>query len=101
MILVSMLIPQYWHHGGFTHISITAHGQQCLEQKRYVILLTLRDHNIADSFSICHLLSLLGMIYVYVCILHTSTFIYNYGMYRWHDYEYMSMCALTAVGTVC
>ena len=54
------------------------------------MLLTFKDNNTTDSFWLCHLFYVLSMIIVSLYV-YKSVFIYNYYMYRWHDYGYVSI----------
>ena len=49
----------------------------------------------------CLLFYVLGMIYIYIYIyiyihiyMHKNPCVYNYGMYRWHSYRYVSICII-------
>ena len=58
------------------------------------MLLPLKDDNTTGSLWLYYLFYILSMIYVYMYKMCNSMFICNYGMYRWCDYWYVSLCTI-------
>ena len=61
---------------------------------QHMMLLTWRDNNTTGSLHLCHVFSALSVIMISEYIHIRACYIYNCYMYRWWDYEYVSMFAI-------